>query len=188
MLGRKSKVLISIREIERRTDLQWELRTKEKQKEKANNVQKLTPREATAYSGPRKANVHLEIRAQAQKAHQHSRVKSIKESEQTTLHKNQEKSCQKSNSCHCWHVPERAKFKAPSGCRFGDNCAYKHTAKPADEKNSASIAVHTEISAWILHKNVAKISGSHAGNQHQFHKPSHANNVSSPSVTTSTER
>ena len=85
---------------------------------------------------------------EAQKAHQHLLVKSIKENEQTTLHKNQEKSCQKSNSCNCWYVPERAKFKAPSGCRFGDNCAYKHTAKPADEKNSTSIAVRT---AYTLH-------------------------------------
>ena len=57
MLGRESKVLISMREIERKTDLQWELRTKEKQKEKANNVQKLTPRGEAACTGPKKATV-----------------------------------------------------------------------------------------------------------------------------------
>ena len=50
--------------------------------------------------------------------------------------------CENRHSCNHWHVPERA-CKAPSECRFGDMCAYKNTAKPADEKiNSASIAIH----------------------------------------------
>ena len=41
------------------------------------------------------------------------------------------------------HVPECTKFKALGGCRFGDRCACKHTAKPADERqNSASFAFH----------------------------------------------
>ena len=53
------------------------------------------------------------------------------------------RSCQRRNSCNYWHVPERTKFKAPGGCKFGDKCAYKRTAKLADEKrNSASIAVY----------------------------------------------
>ena len=52
-------------------------------------------------------------------------------------------SCQMSDSCSCWHVPESAKFKAPGGCKFGGKCAHKHTAKPADELwNSASIVIH----------------------------------------------
>ena len=40
------------------------------------------------------------------------------------------------------NFPNGTIFKAPAGCRFGDKCAYKHTAKPADERgNSASIAI-----------------------------------------------
>ena len=51
--------------------------------------------------------------------------------------------CQKENSCNYWHVPEYTKLKTPGGCTFGDKCAYKHTAKSADEKrNSASNAIH----------------------------------------------
>ena len=46
-------------------------------------------------------------------------------------------------NCNYWHVPECTKVRAPGGCRLGDMCAYKHTAKPADEqRNSASIAIH----------------------------------------------
>ena len=52
-------------------------------------------------------------------------------------------SCQKRNSCNYWHVAECTQFRASSGRRFGDKCAYKHTATPADAKdNSASIAIH----------------------------------------------
>ena len=43
-----------------------------------------------------------------------------------------------------WHVAECTTFKAPGGCKFGDACIFKHTAKSGDEKKiSASIAFHT---------------------------------------------
>ena len=44
---------------------------------------------------------------------------------------------------HFGMFPEGATFKSPGGCKFRDKCAYKHTAKPGDEKeNPASIAIH----------------------------------------------
>ena len=43
--SRKSRILMWKRETETRTDLQWELRPREKQKEKANKMQKKQPRE-----------------------------------------------------------------------------------------------------------------------------------------------
>ena len=48
---------------ETRTDLQLELRGKEKRKEEAKNMPKPTPREETAYAGSQKASVHLEKHA-----------------------------------------------------------------------------------------------------------------------------
>ena len=51
--------------------------------------------------------------------------------------------CQIGNSRNYLHVRDCTKIKAPSRCRFRDKCAYKHTRKPAAEKqNSASIAIH----------------------------------------------
>ena len=39
--------------------------------------------------------------------------------------------------------PNGQKIKDPGGCRFGEKCAYKHTATPAEaRRNSASIAIH----------------------------------------------
>ena len=61
-LEQKLKDSFSRREIEMRTDLQHELRAKEKRKKKANTMPKTTPREETAHGGPRKANAQLEIR------------------------------------------------------------------------------------------------------------------------------
>ena len=61
--SRRSKNLISKREIETRTDLQWELRGEVKQKEKAKNMPNTTPREETAVVGSQEANVHVEKHA-----------------------------------------------------------------------------------------------------------------------------
>ena len=53
------------------------------------------------------------------------------------------RSCPKRKTWNYWSVLEWSKFTAPGGCRLGDKCAYKHTAKLADgKKNSASIAFH----------------------------------------------
>ena len=50
------------------------------------------------------------------------------------------------NSCNYLHVYECAQFKSPEGCKLRDKCAYKHTAKSADEKeNSGTIAVHVIV-------------------------------------------
>ena len=59
----ESKVLISKRELETRTDLHWELRAKVKPREKANKMPQTSPGEETACVGSRKDNVHLKIRA-----------------------------------------------------------------------------------------------------------------------------
>ena len=48
-------------------------------------------------------------------------------------------SCLRENPCNYWHVPECTKFNVLGGCSFGGNCAYKHTAKPADENGKISI-------------------------------------------------
>ena len=51
-------------------------------------------------------------------------------------------SSQKGNACNYEHFPECAEFKTPVGCKFGDQCVYKHTARSADEKKiSATIAI-----------------------------------------------
>ena len=36
--------------------------------------------------------------------------------------------CQKGNPCNYWHVPERAKFKSPAGCKHSDMCWWKKSA------------------------------------------------------------
>ena len=67
------------------------------------------------------------------KAHQKFPVKSPS-GKRTALYKLQERKLPRAKfSCNYGHVPECSKFKAPGGCRFGDKCAHKHTAKLADE-------------------------------------------------------
>ena len=61
ILTTKSRIFVSKREIETRTDLHWELRAKEKRKEKAKTMRKTNPSEETGYVGSRMANAHLEI-------------------------------------------------------------------------------------------------------------------------------
>ena len=57
----ESRIFVSKREIETRTDLHWELRAKEKRKEKAKTMRKTNPSEETGYVGSRMANAHWEI-------------------------------------------------------------------------------------------------------------------------------
>ena len=63
MVQGKSRILIPKGEIERRTDLQQELREKEGTMRRHIKCPKSTPTEETAFVGQQKANVHLEIRA-----------------------------------------------------------------------------------------------------------------------------
>ena len=59
-------------------------------------------------------------------------------------------SCQMSDSCSCWHVPESAKFKAPGGCKFGGRCAHKTHSKTCWWTVKFRIDCYSHFIEWWL--------------------------------------
>ena len=159
-----------------RTDLQEELRAKERRMEKPNNMSNITPREEFAEVGPQKDIVHLEIRAhssltQAKEAKERDELVHLRQQAhrtafskgdgkggavltevQTEAHQNLlVKIRQGKRTDHLTQISteevvtkeipvvlgmsECAKFKTPTGCRYGGKCVHQHTGKSDDEEN-----------------------------------------------------